>query len=262
MSFQPVVPLTGYTGWLFLDRTIDAQQETFSNSQPVARATDYFRENIGNVRTAADLVADRQLLSVALGAYGLDEDINNTAFIRQILEDGTVDDDALANKLTDSRYAQFSRAFGFGDTETPQTTAPGFADDIIARYESQQFALAVGEQDNDMRLALNVSDGLNTVLEDVSTNTGRWFAIMGNEPLREVFETALGLPDGIANIDVDRQQEIFADRATAVLGTDDVEALADPAEQEKLIRLFLVRAEAENISISSSSSIALTLLGG
>ncbi len=72
MSFQPVVPLSGYVGWRFLERTIDAQQEAFNTSQPIARATDYFREKIAQVRTADDLVADRQLLSVALGAFGLD----------------------------------------------------------------------------------------------------------------------------------------------------------------------------------------------
>lgn len=260
MSFQPVVPLSGYVGWRFLERTMDAQQEAFNTSQPIARATDYFRENIAQIRTADDLVADRQLLSVALGAFGLDEDINNTAFIRKVLSDGTTSDDALANRLADNRYADFSRTFGFGNLEVLQTIGPGFADDIIDRFESQRFAQAVGDQNNDLRLALNVADGLETIFAQNSTNTGRWFAIMGNAPIREVFQTALGLPSGIASIDVDKQREIFAERAQSVLGSEDVGALSDPAEQEKLIRLFLVRSEAEAISFNSSSANALALL--
>lgn len=260
MSFQPVVPLTGYTGWRFLERTLDAQQTAFAESQPVARATDYFRDNISKVTSAADLVADRQLLSVALGAFGLEDDINNQFFIRTILEEGTIVDDALANRLADTRYAEFSRAFGFGDTAVPRTVLSDFADEIIGKYETAKFARAVGDQNNDLRLALNVGEGLDAVLEQTSTNVGRWFSIMGNPPLREVFQTALGLPSSIASIDLDQQREIFEERATAVLGSGEVGDLTDPDQQEKLIRLYLVRSEAAQISGFSGASTALTLL--
>ena len=260
MSFQPVVPLTGYTGWRFLERTLQTQQTAFANSQPVARATDYFRDNISKVQTAADLVADRQLLSVALGAFGLDDDINNRFFIQRILEDGTLTDDSLANRLADPRYAEFSEAFGFGNRVIPRTGLSGFPSEIIDRFETAQFARAVGDQNNDLRLALNISEGIANVLAQNTTNTGRWFSIMGNPPLREVFQTALGLPTSIASIDVDQQREIFQDRATSVLGSGEVGDLADPAAQENLIRLFLVRSEAADIGGASGASTALSLL--
>lgn len=260
MSFQPIVPLSGYGGWRFLERTLESQQKAFAESQPVARATDYFREKIANVRTANDLVSDRRLLSVALGAFGLDDDINNTFFIRKILEDGTLSDDALANRLADNRYAEFSRAFGFGDRPVARTALSSFPSEIVARFEDQQFARAVGTQDNNMRLALNIEKGIGDILGRNTTNTGQWFSIMGNAPLRQVFQTALGLPQSIVSVDLDRQREIFQDRAQAVLGTDQVADLAEPAQQEKLIRLFLIRAEAATIASNSGSATALTLL--
>lgn len=260
MSFQPVVPLSGYLGWRFLERTMETQQDAFVTSQPIARATDYFRDNIASVQTAEDLVSDRQMLSVALGAFGLDDDINNTAFIRKVLEDGTLEDEALANRLSDPRYAEFSRTFGFGDTSAPFTGQPDFASRIVARFESQQFARAVGDQNNNLRLALNVQTGIQTIIEQNSTTTGQWFSVMGNAPLRAVFQTALGLPSSIASIDVDRQREIFEERAQSVLGSNEVTTFSDPAEQEKLIRLFLVRSEAAGFASSSSSANALTLL--
>ncbi len=77
MTFQPVVPLGGYAGWAFLNRTQTAQQSAFDESATIVRQTSYFEENIGNITTAEDLVNDRRLLEVALGAFGLDEDINN-----------------------------------------------------------------------------------------------------------------------------------------------------------------------------------------
>lgn len=260
MSFQPIVPLSGYGGWRFLERTLEPQQAAFAKSQPVQRATDYFRENISKITTASALVDDRRLLSVALGAFGLDDDINNRFFIRKILEEGTVNDDALANRLADNRYAEFSRAFGFGDRQVPRTGLGSFASDMVARYEKRQFERAVGAQNNDLRLALNLQSGLTDVLASNARDGAQWFAMMGNAPLRKVFETALGLPASIASIDVDKQRDIFKSRARASFGTDIMANLSDPARQEQLIRLFLVRSEAAQSTAVSGASAALTLL--
>lgn len=260
MSFQPVLPLTGYVGWKFLERTLVSQKSAFADSQPISRATDHFLSEIGAVNSAADLVDDRQLLSVALGAFGLDDDINNTFFIRKILEEGTVADDALANRLADNRYAEFSRAFGFGDLAVAKTGIDGFAEDIVQRFEQRQFAKAVGEQNNDLRLAMNVGETMQSIMQQSSTNKGRWYSVMGNPPLRQVFETALGLPSGIISIDLDQQREIFQERAQSLLGSDQLEDLGSPAAQEKLVRLFLVRSEAASLNYASSGANALTLL--
>lgn len=262
MTFQPVIPLSGYTGWRFLERTLDKQQLAFNESAPVKRATDYFREKIGTIQTAEDLMKDRRLLTVALGAFGLDEDINNTFFIQKILQDGTIADDALANRLTDQRYREFSRAFGFGEQELPRTALATFADTLIDRYEARQFERAVGEQDNNLRIALNLSTALDDITTQNQSDNARWFGILGNPPVRQVFEGALGLPSSIARIDVDQQLETFKRRAASTFGTDNVADLMDPEAQEKLIRLFLVRSQLETGLSSSSTSIALTLLQG
>lgn len=260
MTFQPVLPLSGYAGWLFLERTIDTQRATFNESTEVVRATDHFRERIGTIQTAEDLVNDRELLSVALGAFGLDDDIDSTFFIRKILEEGSVEEDALANKLADSRYADFSRAFGFGDPGLPRTNFSFFADEIIDRYEAEQFEIAVGEQNNDLRLALNLGPGLADVVSGNSTNDGRWFGMMGNSPLRSMFQTALGFSSSFAAIDLDQQLDQFKSRAEATFGTSDMAELASDENQEKMIRLYLLRTEANAISASSGASVALTLL--
>ena len=83
MTFQPVIPFGGNAGWSFLQRTLESQQATFEKGTVLRRDVDYFRENIGNISTAADLVADRRLLNVALGAFGLDDDLPNKAFIQK-----------------------------------------------------------------------------------------------------------------------------------------------------------------------------------
>lgn len=260
MTFQPILPIGGYSGWLFLQRTADTQKEAFNDSAQIVRATETFRAKIGSVTTAEQLVNDRELLSVALGAFGLDEDINSKAFIQKILEDGTTDSNALANRLSDSRYAAFSEAFGFGNVGGGRTSLSFFPDEIIDRYQSEQFEIAVGELDNDMRIALNYATSLEDVIEGSSTNDARWFSMMGDTALRTTFETALGFPSSFASVDLDKQLEQFKARAERTFGTDQIDELTSEENQEKMIRLYMLQSEINANATASSASVALTLL--
>ncbi|WP_373354988.1 DUF1217 domain-containing protein [Pseudoroseicyclus sp. CXY001] len=258
--FQPVVPAGGYLGWTYLERTRETQMEAFTSSPVLQRETDYFRENIAKVKSAEDLVNDRRLLTIALGAFGLEDDINHKAFIKEILAEGTLKEDALANRLADKTYQAFSRTFGFADLGG-LTGVPGFADKIIARYEERSFEKAVGEQNDSLRQAMNLERGLQDVLKGSESNNARWFSIMGNPPLRSVFETALGFGQGFGALDIDKQLTNFEARAESVFGTSDVAELAEPEMREKIVRLFLVRSEINaGFTGYSSASAALSLL--
>ncbi|MEM9370573.1 MAG: flagellar protein, partial [Pseudomonadota bacterium] len=87
--FAPILPATGLVGFKLLEQTQTVQREIFDRQPEIARDTDYFRETIATVQSAGALVEDRRLLRVALGAFGLDEEIDKRAFIRKILEEGT-----------------------------------------------------------------------------------------------------------------------------------------------------------------------------
>lgn len=259
MTFQPIVPIGGYAGWQFLQRTMDSQKEAFVQSAILTRSTDAFRDRIGEVLTAEQLVDDRELLAVALGAFGLDDDLDSKALVQQVLEQGTTAEDALANRFTDKRYRALADAFGF-DGAVPKTLGAGFADTIIDRYEEQQFQQAIGETSNDMRLALNLRVELSDIADDDTSADAKWFAVMGSTPLRGVFEKALGFPDSFGQIDIDLQLTQFQERSQSVFGTDQVVDFLEPEMEEKLIRLFIIRSEAEALSATTGSSIALTLL--
>lgn len=142
-------------GWRFLQRTGASQQAAFETSATIRRDVDYFREKIGSVTSATELVADRRLLKVALGAFGLEGDIDKKAFVRRVLEENLLDVKALANRLTAPAYKDMAEAFGFGGLTGAQTGRPGFAEGIVAAYKTRAFRSAVGEVNDDMRLALN-----------------------------------------------------------------------------------------------------------
>ncbi|MCP3969234.1 MAG: DUF1217 domain-containing protein [Rhodobacteraceae bacterium] len=261
MSFQPVLPTGGYAGWSFLTNTRATQQEAFNASTQMTRDVAYFEENIASISSAEDLVADRRLLQVALGAFGLDEDINNKYFLQKVLEDGTLDADALGNRLSDKRYFEFAKAFGFGDFDTPRTVLSDFPAEITAAFQDRQFEIAVGDQNQDMRLAM----GLDRALEDITgkdtTEDGRWFLVMGQPAVRQVFETALGLPASIGVLDLDQQLSAFRDKAAARFGSGEVAQFADADAREDLVRLFLLRSELQvGSGVSAGQSAALTLL--
>ncbi|MFV0492266.1 MAG: DUF1217 domain-containing protein [Pseudorhodobacter sp.] len=261
MSFSPVVPFGGYAGWSFLQRTMDRQVESFITSPTMQRDEDYFRAKIGSIRHAEDLVNDRRLLAVALNAFGLGADIDNKFFIRKVLEDGTLDPKALANRLADKQYLAFSRAFGFGDFAIPRTNLSDFAENIIAAWQPRQFEEAVGEQNGDLRLALNAKRELPTLASSNLGDDAMWFTIMGNPPLRQVFEKAFGLPPSFAALDIDQQLSELQGKAGRVFGDESIRQFTDPKKTEKLLRTFLARSEAAaSFSSMAGGATALQLL--
>lgn len=260
MSYVPAIPLSGVAGWRFLERTAERQQVAFEKSADVKREIAYFEEKIGSVTSAADLIADRRLLEVALTAFGLEDKIDQKAFIRKVLEEGTTSDDALAVKLSDPAWKKLSAAFGFGDTTGGKTGETGFAATIVSAYKTRAFEAAVGQADDKLRLAMNFKREMETLATEGEEGAS-WYKILGSKPLREVFETAYGLPSAFVNIDIDRQREILAQKTDKAFGSDKLSVFADPETVEKMITRFLARAQLESGGASNSpASAALTLL--
>ncbi len=261
MSFVPALPYSGYSGWLFLKRTAATQQAVLKAQPEAQRDEAYFRANIGKIDTAEQLVADRRLLKVALGAFGLQSDINNKAFIQKILEGGTLKEGSLANRLADKQYQKLSAAFGFGDFKTPRNKLSDFADKILTAYQARSFEVAVGTQNDDLRLSLNAERELSDLSSRTKlSNDARWYSVLGSPPLRRVFEKALGLPSSFATLDVDKQLEMMKDKAQAQLGTDSLAELAEPEAMNTLLRRFLIRSEAEAYRTQFGASTALNLM--
>ena len=261
MTYTPVVPMSGYGGWTFLKRTMATQKAAFAAAPQVKREATYYREKIGKTVTAEALVADRRLLSVSLGAYGLGADINNKAFVKKVLADGTLDAGDLANRLADKSYYAMSSSFGFGDYAQPRTKLSDFADKTLAAWTDRQFEEAVGEQDGNLRLALNAERELGTLARRDASEDTLWYAVLGSAPLRQVFQGALGLPSSFSSIDLDQQVSVLKEKTARDYGDKGIAVFSDPAKVETLIRRFLVRSEAQAAAVGSSSgALALQLL--
>lgn len=261
MTFQPILPQSGLAGWAFLTRTQSRQEASFNASPMLERDVAHFRKSLVGITTAQSLVENRRVLQVALGAFGLQDDIDNRAFIRRVIEDGTSERGALANRLSDKRYFAFAQAFGHLAKSDPAPKAQDLADRVTAAYRSREFEIAVGEQDQTMRFALALQRELPAVADNYATNSSRWFAVLGNPPLRETLQTSLGFPQEFGRLDIDAQVSRMQAAAQRKFGTADIEKLAEPENLERITRDFLVMSQLRDMTTSmSGSSIALTLL--
>jgi len=259
MTILPFTGGGGLAGWSLLSRTGDRQRQMVAQEGQIRQASQHYRDRIASVGSADDLLSDYKLLKLSLGAFGLEADVGNKAFIRKILESDLDDDKSLANRLADKSYRKLAEAFGFGaGKQRPQEK--GFADRIVSQFVEREFEARVGESDGNLRLALSARRELAELSATPSSNDTKWFEILGNTRLRKVFEGAFGFSSSYAKMPIDRQHAEFKAAARRVMGTDSVAAFSDKAQVEKLVRTFLARSAVRLDSASNRYSTALTLL--
>jgi len=260
MSFQPVVPLSGYAGWRAFLRSSERQQQAFADQAEIKRNLAYFSEKIRSEPSTAELVGDRRLLSVALGAFGLAEEIDKRAIIRKALEEGVIDPASFANRLNDSRWKAFAAAFSEDSRALGQFTSSEFIAGIESKFVEQSFERAVGDSDSNVRLALNFRREIATIANGSNVDKVGWLQVMGSKPLRAVLEAAFNLPSSLASIDLDQQKAAFEERAATVIGSSSASALSDPEKVERVIRRFFAITETQGGGAASyGMQLATTL---
>ena len=253
-------------GWNFLQSTLDRQEDLFSKSPEINRDIEYFKENIGNIKTVDDFMGDRRIQKVALGAFGLGEEINKGAFVRKVLEEGIraaspTDSASFAVRLNNPDYLALARNFDFTSGEL--ALSESVVNELADKYERQNFEIEVGEVDQTMRLSLNFERRIEEYVGQGSTEDGGWFSLMGSVPMRTVLEGAFGLPSQFSALDIDRQKELLKDKAFQKFGEKSIEVFSDPENVQSLIKDYLLRSEIEaGPSSTTPGSTALTLLGG
>ncbi|MCI5110589.1 MAG: DUF1217 domain-containing protein [Marivita sp.] len=262
MTFQPFVPGSGLSGWTLLKSTLPVQKTIFNRSTPTASDSGYFLEKFDLINSPDDIVSDRRLLRVVLGAYGLSDDIENRFFIRKVLTDGVADQSALANKLADRRYRALARDFDFSKQPPGHKTLQGLAQKTVENFQNTSFEIEIGKASEDMRLALGFARELGNLQRSASSSSTAWYQVLATPPLREVFQTALGLPKEFAQLDIDEQHKRLMDKAQTVFGSNDLLELAAEGQSEQIVRRFLLLRQVQSMSGATPLQTALVLLSG
>lgn len=231
------------------------------NSQPQVKANvDYYKANVSKVRSVDDLMKDRRLLTVALGAYGLESQAGSKALLRKLLTEDPTASTSLAQRMADPRYRAFANAFaslrGDGGASIGKTQS---VDAVVSAYQQTQYEKAVGRNDTSARQALYFA-------RVAPQATSSIYQVLNDSTLGTVVREAYGLPKETAALDVKQQV-----RQLQAKGFDYTK-LSDPKYVNTLISRFLASKDASgapsgadedavvNAGASAASSVLTSML--
>ncbi len=189
----------------------------------VKTATAYYQANIGKVTSVADFVGNYRLLSYALDAYGLGDQINAKALITQVLEGGVSNPKSLANTLSDSRWKAFAAAFDFVGKGAASVSSANAVKTTTADYVEQQLESDQGAQDIGVQLAL--------YFQRVAPTVSNEYGILADPNLLEVAQTIFGLSPATSATNIDAQ-------AKALSHLMPISDLQDPKKLQQLTERF------------------------
>jgi len=260
MVFQPVIPLSGFGGWNFLQSTYDAQLETYSNSPQIKNDIDYFTEKFAEPMAVEDFLSDPRLRRISMTAYGLAGEEWKTGYVRTILDEVQDPESTFLARLNNPQYSRFAEAMRPVDGKI-LLTLPNLQE-MTARFAAESFELAVGEQDNAMRLSLNYQDEINQLVTDGSTDQTVLYRLLGSVPVRSVLESALGLPTEMQQLDLDQQARILDEKLKSQFGLSSVQDLKDPEIVDRMVsRYMALDGLNRNAAATGPAATALVLLG-
>ncbi len=249
--------------FLSISQNLSHYQAMTAAEPAVKTATAYYQANIGSVKSAADLVGNYRLLSYALNAYGLGDQINSTSLVKQVLEGGVSNPKALANTLANPAWKKFAAAFNFADAGAVSPSSSASVSTTTSDYVEQQLESDQGATDPGVQLAL--------YFQRVAPTVSNSYGILGDQNLLEVVQTIFGLSPTASASQIDAEAASVA----KLVPTSD---LQDPKQLQQLTERFTAMYDltygpnsgattslavaSGSSSGTSAASAASTILGG
>ncbi len=224
-----------------------ARFQTQTNNEPAVKtAAAYYAKNIGAVKSASQLIGDYRLLSYALKAYGLGDQVNNKALIQKVLAGGVANSHALANTLPNPAWRKFAAAFNFAAKGATAPTSSKSVATTKSDYVEQQLESDQGQSDPGIQLALYFARVAPTI-----TNS---FQILGDENLLEVVQTIFNLPATASASQIDKE-------AKAVSKLAPIADLSNPKKLSQLVERFTANYDL-TYGPTSGATASLTVASG
>jgi hypothetical protein len=247
----------GYIGWKILERSALKQKYVFSNTAQEKSITNYFSRKMENINNADDIISDYKMFSVMLRAFGLDDDIRSSFFIKKVLESDPDDPASFVNKLSDRRYLKMNQEMKFGKMDSTKDINVEF---IIDRYNQRSFEKNIGSRYPEIEIALNAQRELPEIASSSLSENTKWYQILGSAPLRRVFEISYGLGSDFSTLPIDRQLKEIKSKFQQFTGTSSVSFLEKAHVVELVVQRYLLRSQIADISLNYSHANALTIL--
>ncbi|WP_321503962.1 DUF1217 domain-containing protein [Breoghania sp.] len=232
------------TQYQLVNGNLDRSMRVVAADPIVERETEYYLENIGDVKTIDEFLEDDRLFSYAMKAAGLSDMTYAKAFMRKVLEEGTDDRNAFANRLADERYKDFAKTFNFVRYGEAATSFERAGQGVVDKYHRQTLEENEGNTNDGVRLALYFT----RKAPDISNV----YEILADKALAQVVYAALGLPDSFATANIDKQ-------AAYIENNIDLADFQDPEKLDKFMQRFSAMYDMKN-GLPLATSPALQLI--
>lgn len=219
--------------------------ETFRQRKDVQAEINYYKDNIGSVKTIDDFFANTRLLKFVLKSYDLESEVQFPGKIRKILESDLTDVDSLANRFQDPRYKKLTEDLSFFVFQTSKLTLGSTTLDMVKRFERVEFERSLDQQAPGVRAAIEFGRRIKDVTQTVQ--------LLGDSVLREVVLVANNIPQQIAYQEVGSQVTALEKRVNVA------DLKSDQNEIEKMVMRYLTFKD--GASTGGTQSYLLNLFG-
>ncbi len=223
------------SSYLMISKDLPKWQGITAKKPAVSVQTKYFQENITKVKSADQLLNNPRLFAYSMTAFGLGDKINAKGLMKQVLQQGVTDSNALANKLNNPNILAFAKAFDFKDTGAATTSSPTLAQNVIARYTETALETDQSKQNPGVELAL--------YFQRNAPNLTSVYGILADKKLLTVVQTALGISPLTSAQPIDTQKRLLANKVN----------IADFKDAKKL-QAFIARFAAMYDSVNGDPS--------
>ena len=179
------------TSFLAVSQNLSRYQAMTAAEPAVKTATAYYEANIGSVKSIQDLVGNYRLLSYALNAYGLGDQINAKGLITKVLEGGVSNPKSLANTLPNSQWKAFAAAFNFVDSGATAPSSTSAVATTTSDYVEQQLESDQG--------SMTWACSSRSIFSASRRRSPAKMGILANPNLLEVAATIMGLSPAAAS---------------------------------------------------------------
>ncbi|MTI45893.1 uncharacterized protein DUF1217 [Roseibium hamelinense] len=232
-----------------VSNNIDRSLKIVGSDPTIERQSQYYQDNIRNIKSIDDFMSNDRIYSYAMKAMGLEEMTYAKAFVRKALEEGISNSDSFANRLNDKRYAEFVKVFNFAAFGEAATSFSSAQQGIVDSFMRQSLEEREGSQNEGVRLAL--------YFERKASEITNAYEILADKALAQTVYTALNLPQSFGLSDIDKQAEYISDRI-------DFDQFKDPDYLKRFLEKFSALYDMQNGSPGASQvpSLIVGAAGG
>lgn len=228
--------LTTTNSYRLIARDMTRSLAAKAAEKPVALESANYLKQIAGIKSIDEFLKNTRVFRFAMTAFGLEDMAHAKGLMRRILTEGVEDPKSLGNRMNDDRFKDFAKVFNFARDGEAATTTTAARQGVVDRYVRQTLEVSAGEENEGVRLAL--------YFQRMAPTVKTAYGLLGDAALSKVVKTVLGMPDAMANADIEKQ-------AAAIDKRLKVADLSDPAKLERFINRFVTTWDALNVTSSA-----------